>query len=81
MQEKSLESTEIFKIFRGSIPPYPLVSRAFSARYFALNILCLRTPFNENQLRAWAQSESVVQTTVRSCVRDPYGPDFTFYLD
>ena len=23
MQEKSLESTEIFKIFRGSIPPYP----------------------------------------------------------
>ena len=23
MQENSLESTEIFKIFRGSIPPYP----------------------------------------------------------
>ena len=23
MQEKSLESTDIFKIFRGSIPPYP----------------------------------------------------------
>ena len=47
MQEKSLiESTEIFKIFRGTIPPYP-------PRYFALNILCIRTPFNETQLRAW----------------------------
>ena len=46
MQEKSLESTEIFKIFRGSIPPYP----PSVARYFALNILCLRTPFNETRL-------------------------------
>ena len=52
MQEKSLESTEIFKIFRGSIPPYPLASRAFGAWYFILNILCLRTPSNETQLRA-----------------------------
>ena len=50
MQEKSLESTEIFKIFRGSIPPHPLASRAFGARYFALKSLCFRTPFNETQL-------------------------------
>ena len=52
MQEKSLVSTEIFKIFRGSIPRTPLASRAFGARYFVLNILGLRTPFNETQLRA-----------------------------
>ena len=61
MKEKSLESTEIFKIFRGSIPPYPPTpppphthpaSLAFGARYFALNILYLRTLFNETQLRA-----------------------------
>ena len=38
MQENSLESTEIFKIFRGSIPRTPLASRAFVARYFSLNI-------------------------------------------
>ena len=53
MPEKLLESTKIFKIFQGSIPPYPLASRAFGARYFALNILCLRTTFKETQLRAW----------------------------
>ena len=62
MQEKSLESTEIFKIFWGSIPPYPplLVSHAFATRYFALNILCLRTPFNETQLRACISIELIV---------------------
>ena len=38
MQEKSLESTEIFKIFQGSILPYPPSVCAFGDRYFALNI-------------------------------------------
>ena len=47
---------EIFKIFQGSIRLYPLVSGTFAARYFALNILCLQTPFNETQLRAWERS-------------------------
>ena len=51
MQEKSLQSTEIFN--GGAYPRTPLASRAFGVRYFALNILCLRTPFNETQLRAW----------------------------
>ena len=37
--------TEIFKIFWGGHTPYP-------PRYFALNILCIWTPFNETQLRA-----------------------------
>ena len=40
MQEKSLESTEIFKIFGGRIPPY-LPS---GARYFALNIYVSELP-------------------------------------
>ena len=34
------------------------MSHAFGARYFALNILCLRAPFNETQQRAWCQEES-----------------------
>ena len=38
MQEKSLESTDIFKIFRGSIPPYP-PSVARSKHFMSLNPL------------------------------------------
>ena len=34
------------------MPPDPLAARAFGARFFTLNILTLRTPLDETQLRA-----------------------------
>ena len=37
MQEKSLESTAIFKIFWGEHTPVPLASRTFGARPFRSN--------------------------------------------
>ena len=67
-REKSLESTEVFKIFGGAYPRTPLASRAFGARYFTLNILCLRTPFNETQLRAWSKLDC---KTAPSFARSP----------
>ena len=53
--EKSLEthSPRFSKFSEGTYPHTPLVSGAFGACHFALNILCLQTPFNETQLQAW----------------------------